>query len=64
MGPLDSPGRATAAEERIARVFAQDTIERLFEFSPDAILVADGDGVMRAANPARRRTVRLHQRRN
>jgi PAS domain S-box-containing protein len=31
--------------------FAQSTIERLFEFSPDAILIADGEGVMRAANP-------------
>jgi PAS domain S-box-containing protein len=31
--------------------FAQSTIERLFEFSPDAILIADGAGVMRAANP-------------
>ncbi|MGD0348176.1 MAG: sigma 54-interacting transcriptional regulator [Terracidiphilus sp.] len=31
--------------------FAQDTIERLFEFSPDAILVSDGNGVVRAANP-------------
>ena len=51
MRPSDSPGRATAAEERIARGFAHDTIERLFEFSPDAILVADGDGVIRAANP-------------
>ena len=31
--------------------FAQSTIERLFEFSPDAILIADGAGVMCAANP-------------
>ncbi len=51
MCPSDSPGRETAAEERIEPGFAQNTIERLFEFSPDAILVTDGDGVMRGANP-------------
>ncbi len=51
MRPTDSPGRATNAEERIEQGFAQDTIEHLFEFSPDAILVTDGDGIMRAANP-------------
>ena len=51
MGPSDSPGRDTAAEERIEPGFAQNTIERLFEFSPDAIVVADEKGVMRAANP-------------
>ena len=51
MRPSDSPGRSTAAEERIEPGFAQYTIERLFEFSPDAILVTDGDGVMRGANP-------------
>ncbi len=31
--------------------FARNTIERLFEFSPDAILVTDGAGVIRGANP-------------
>jgi PAS domain S-box-containing protein len=51
MSPSDFPGRSTAAEEGIEPGFAQNTIERLFEFSPDAILVTDGDGVMRAANP-------------
>jgi formate hydrogenlyase transcriptional activator len=40
-----------AAEERIEAGFAQNTIERLFEFSPDAILVADENGIMRGANP-------------
>jgi formate hydrogenlyase transcriptional activator len=40
-----------AAIERIEPGFAQNTIERLFEFSPDAILVTDGDGIMRGANP-------------
>jgi len=39
------------AQERVHPGFAQNTIERLFEFSPDAILVSDGNGVMRAANP-------------
>ncbi|MGA9060088.1 MAG: sigma 54-interacting transcriptional regulator [Terracidiphilus sp.] len=51
MGPSDSPGRATAAEERFTSGFAQNTIERLFEFSPDAILVTDAEGTMRGANP-------------
>jgi len=39
------------AQEGVHPGFAQNTIERLFEFSPDAILVTDGRGVMRAANP-------------
>ncbi|MGB7266275.1 MAG: PAS domain S-box protein, partial [Terracidiphilus sp.] len=51
MDPLDSLGRATSAEDRVGPDYAQNTIERLFEFSPDAILVTDGDGVMRAVNP-------------
>jgi len=51
MGTLDSPGQHVDAQERLRPGFAQDTIERLFEFSPDAILVSDGNGVMRAANP-------------
>jgi PAS domain S-box-containing protein len=38
-------------QERARPGFAHNTIERLFEFSPDAILVSDGNGVMRAANP-------------
>ncbi len=50
MIPLDSPGRATAAQSRIEAGVAQ-TIERLFEFSPDAILVTDAQGVMRRVNP-------------
>jgi CRP-like cAMP-binding protein len=41
-------------EQRIAPGFAQNTIEKLFEFSPDAILVTDGQGVMRAAQEALR----------
>jgi len=51
MCPEDSPGRAITAEDRKERGFAQNTIERLFEFSPDAILVTSADGVIRAANP-------------
>ena len=51
MCPSDFLGRARAAEERTEPGFAQNTIEHLFEFSPDAILVTDGEGVMRAANP-------------
>ena len=51
MGPSDSPGQGTAAKQFVEPGFAQNTIERLFEFSPDAILVTDADGVMRAANP-------------
>jgi formate hydrogenlyase transcriptional activator len=51
MGFSDSPGQHAAAQEHVQPGFAQSTIERLFEFSPDAILIADGDGVMRAANP-------------
>jgi PAS domain S-box-containing protein len=51
MGPSESPGQYVGPQERARPGFAQDTIERLFEFSPDAILVSDGKGVMRAANP-------------
>ena len=51
MGPSDSPGQATAAKRFVEPGFAKNTIERLFESSPDAILVTDKDGVMRAANP-------------
>jgi formate hydrogenlyase transcriptional activator len=51
MGPSDFPRQHAGAQERARPGFAQDTIERLFEFSPDAILVSDGNGVMRAANP-------------
>jgi formate hydrogenlyase transcriptional activator len=51
MGASDSPGRNVAAQEDLRLAFAQDTIERLFEISPDAILVTDGAGVVCAANP-------------
>jgi PAS domain S-box-containing protein len=51
MALSDFPGKHADAHERSRPGFAQDTIERLFEFSPDAILVTDGNGVVRAANP-------------
>jgi PAS domain S-box-containing protein len=50
MGSPDSPGQHSAAQEFVRESFAQSTIEHLFEFSPDAILVADSKGVMCAAN--------------
>lgn len=51
MGSPDSPGQRAGAQESAHPSFAQNIIERLFEFSPDAILVSDGNGVVRAANP-------------
>ena len=50
MGSSGSP-RETASEARAEPDFSRYTIERLFEFSPDAILVADSDGILRDANP-------------
>jgi PAS domain S-box-containing protein len=51
MALSESPGQQTGALERARPGFAENTIQRLFEFSPDAILISDGNGVMRAANP-------------
>ena len=51
MALLDPPGQHAGAQEHAYPVFARNTIDRLFEFSPDAILVTDGEGKMRAANP-------------
>jgi len=51
MCPSESPERVAGAEERVEPGFAQSTIENLFEFSPDAILITDSEGVMRGANP-------------
>ena len=62
MGLSDSPGRDAAAEERIEPGFAQNTIERLFEFSPDAILVTDARRHDARRQSARRRAVWLLQR--
>jgi hypothetical protein len=39
MLPTEFPGRNAAGEARTEPGFAQNAIERLFEFSPDAILV-------------------------
>ena len=51
MGPSDSPREVTAAaQQRAASHFAQNTIDELFEFSPDAIVIADTTGVIRDAN--------------
>ena len=52
MRPSDSPepdAAATAGTERAE--FAQFALENLFDISPDAILVTDGSGTIRAANP-------------
>jgi formate hydrogenlyase transcriptional activator len=52
MCPSDFPRRDEphASEDRPTG-FAQATIEHLFEFSPDGILVTDGQGMIREANP-------------
>jgi len=48
----DSPEKdAAAAPENNRAEFAQLALENLFEVSPDAIFVTDGDGVIRGANP-------------
>ena len=51
MGPSDSPEVAAWGQQRVTARFAQSTIDKLFEFSPDAIVLTDGVGVMRDANP-------------
>jgi formate hydrogenlyase transcriptional activator len=51
MGSSDSPEVAAAAQGRAASRFAPDTIVKLFEFSPDAIVITDGTGVVRDVNP-------------
>jgi formate hydrogenlyase transcriptional activator len=51
MSPSDSPEQGTDAQKSVEPGFAQNTIERLYDFSPDAILVTDKNGVMRSANP-------------
>src|ERR1022692_353773 len=40
-----------AASEDVQAEFAQFAPETLFNLSPDAILVADAQGIIRAANP-------------
>jgi formate hydrogenlyase transcriptional activator len=52
MRSSEFPGRDVAAEEGSAQAsLAQFTIEHLFGFCPDAVLVTDGEGIMRRANP-------------
>ena len=48
----DSPEEDTAAKAGTKRAeFAQFALENLFDFSPDAIVVTDATGIIRAANP-------------
>ena len=52
MHPSDFPRQDEPhASENRPTGFAQATIEHLFEFSPDGILVTDGQGIIREANP-------------
>jgi formate hydrogenlyase transcriptional activator len=52
MRPSDSPDQDAAAAGGVKRAeFARYALENLFTISPDAILVTDGEGVIRAANP-------------
>ena len=41
---------ATAAPERVHSRYAHPVLESLFEFSPDGLIVTDGQGVMRDVN--------------
>jgi formate hydrogenlyase transcriptional activator len=51
MCPSELPEQDAAAEKRLQSGFAQSTIERLFEFTPNAIVIVDSQGVIRRANP-------------
>jgi len=52
MRPSDSPEQdAAAAAGYDGAEFAHSALENLFEISPDAIVVTDAGGVIRAANP-------------
>jgi len=51
MRPSDFPEQAAAAAQPIQSGFAQSTIEQLFQFSPNGILVTDGEGIIRRVNP-------------
>lgn len=52
MRPSDSPEQDAAATASTLRAeFAQFALENLFDISPDAILVTDASGAIRAANP-------------
>ena len=48
MRPSDSPEQDAAAEVGVKRAeFGRFALENLFEISPDAIFVTDGEGVIR-----------------
>ncbi len=52
MRPSDSPEQDAAAAVRVKRAeFGRFALENLFEISPDAIFITDGEGVIREANP-------------
>ena len=52
MRPPDPPEQdAAAAAEHERAQFAQSALENLFDVSPDAVFVTDGEGVIRGANP-------------
>ena len=52
MRPSDSPEPDAAAVAQTGQAeFARFALENLFEFTPDAIFVTDGQGLIRSANP-------------
>jgi len=51
MHPSDSPDEGAAAVFPKRAEFAQFAWKNLFEVSPDAIFVTDGEGIIRGANP-------------
>ena len=52
MRPSDSPGQDAVAAAGAKRAnFTEFALEDLFDISPDAILVTDSTGTIRAANP-------------
>jgi PAS domain S-box-containing protein len=52
MGPSEFPAQDASAEENDTPAdLARKTIERLFEFCPDAIVITDSEGIVRGANP-------------
>jgi PAS domain-containing protein len=52
MRPSDSPEQDAAAAVGVKRAeFGRFALENLFEISPDAIFITDGEGVIREANP-------------
>jgi PAS domain S-box-containing protein len=47
----DSPEKDAAAVKHVRAEFAKFALESLFQFSPDAFLVTDAEGIIRGANP-------------